>query len=217
MTRITFYKLVLGLSALSIITLVLVANMMMNSHRSQQRYFTDLKTVEYESPARTLKSINRLNSFNYLITLDSKEQRLKRKLILRYRLSEQKAAQYTKVINRVSEQFSVPSDLLAALIKTESNYISKAVSHKNAIGPAQIIAKYWKKVCSGDLFNIDNNIQCAAIILNRYKQRCKNDWDCALVMYNVGPGNYYKKSSYYQQAGQRYLAKINRNLKRLNS
>ncbi|WP_198264087.1 lytic transglycosylase domain-containing protein [sulfur-oxidizing endosymbiont of Gigantopelta aegis] len=70
----------------------------------------------------------------------------------------------------MSSQYDIPSDLLAALIRTESNYYSQAVSHKNAIGPTQIIAKYWKKDCAADLFNIDNNIQCAAIILTRYKK-----------------------------------------------
>ncbi len=59
----------------------------------------------------------------------------------------------------------------------KEKFIIYGYALKNAIGPTQIIAKYWKKDCAENLFDISNNIQCAAIILTRYKDRCRNNWD----------------------------------------
>lgn len=223
MTKITLCKIALGFSSFSLLFLVVFANIMINKQKNNHKFATYFQSQPVSqshikaSTSKKQQTVSQVDTFKYLnYILDDKEEKLKEKLIKRYLLSIQKAEQYTKVISRVSEEYNISSDLLAALIRTESNYYSKAVSHKNAIGATQIIAKYWKNDCAENLFDIDNNIQCAAIILTRYKQRCRNNWDCTLKMYNIGPGNYYKKSKFYQQAGMRYLTKINKNLKLLN-
>lgn len=223
MTKILLCKIALGFSSFTLLLLVVFANVMINKPKSTNRfasYFPEQVTQPSQKKAvneKTIQSSTHVNTFQYLsYILDEEEEKLKEKLIKRYSLDAHKAEQYTKIIARVSEEYDIPSDLLAALIRTESNYYSKAVSHKNAVGATQIIAKYWKNECAENLFDINNNIQCAAIILTRYKSRCRNNWDCTLKMYNVGPGNYYKKNKFYQQAGIRYLTKINKNLKLLN-
>lgn len=222
MTKITFYKVALGFSSFSVLLVMILVNSAIHQHRHAQKSFTfkhaPLMPASLDDmPGKNIKASPRVNTFQYFsYTLNDKQEKLKEKLIKRYSLSTQKAEQYTKIITRVSHTYNIPSDLLAALIRTESNYRADAVSHKNAIGPTQIIAKYWKKECTGNLFDISNNIQCAGIILTRYKNRCRDDWDCTLKMYNIGPGNYYKKTKFYQQAGIRYVTKINKNLKLLN-
>lgn len=225
MTKITYCKMSLALSIFSLLFLIIFANIMIQKQKSNRQFAHHFSTtsdsyvnssMDASLKAKTQQT-SRVDTFQYLTyILDHKEEQLKEKLIKRYSLSIQKAEQYTKVITKVSLEYDIPSDLLAALIRTESNYYSKAVSHKNAIGPTQIIAKYWKKDCAENLFDISNNIQCAAIILTRYKGRCQNNWNCTLRMYNIGPGNYYKKTKFYQQAGMRYVTKIYKNLKLLN-
>ena len=218
MTKITFYKITLGFSFVFVMLLAVFANASITRQQNSQKFITQTRSVLPSAPIKSVDNMLRVNTFQYLsYILSDKEEALKEKLISRYSLSVKKAERYAKVIAKVSHTYNIPTDLMAALIRTESNYFDRAVSHKNAVGPAQIIAKYWKNDCAKDLFNISNNIQCAAIILNRYKSMCRNNWDCALKMYNVGPGNYYKKTKYYQQAGVRYLSKINKNRKRLNS
>lgn len=221
MTNITIYKVFFGIFAFFALSLVIIANANLYSHQKNQKEIIQVKPDIHSIPKKQIKKNKkpvRVKTFRYFAyILNDKEEQLKEKLIKRYRLDVHKAEQYAKVIAKVSRSYNIPSDLLAALIRTESNYLDQAVSHKNAIGPAQIIAKYWKKECADDLFDIDNNIQCAGIILSQYNKVCRKDWDCTLQMYNVGPRNYYKKNNYYKSAGKRYLAKINRNLKRLNS
>ncbi|MCW8930715.1 MAG: transglycosylase SLT domain-containing protein [Gammaproteobacteria bacterium] len=226
MTKILLCKITLGFSVFVLLFFIVFANVMINKQKNNNQFATyfpasttqSLKTSVENVPFQKKTQLSsRVNTFQYLsYILDDKEEKLKEKLMKRYSLNTKKAEQYTKVISKVSEKYNIPSDLLAALIRTESNYYSKAVSHKNAIGPTQIIAKYWKNDCAENLFDIGNNVQCAAIILNRYKERCRNNWDCTLKMYNIGPGNYYKNNKFYQQAGIRYLTKINKNLKLLN-
>jgi hypothetical protein len=215
----------MGFSFSVVLLLVVIVNMTMtmNYKKYDQKFTTQYhisNTPQFKNNNHPLQkiTISRVNTFQYLsYILTNEEEILKEKLIKRYALNYKKAEQYAKIIAKVSDEHDIPSDLLAALIRTESNYSNKAVSHKKAIGPTQIIARYWKKDCAENLFDIANNIQCAAIILTQYKERCRNNWSCALKMYNIGPTNYYKKNAFYNKAGLRYLTKITHNLKLLNS
>ena len=46
---------------------------------------------------------------------------------------------YDDIIKEASTKYSVPEDLIKAVIKQESNYMPNAVSHKGAIGLMQIM------------------------------------------------------------------------------
>jgi len=137
---------------------------------------------------------------------------LSKKLKSKFKMSKHKANKYAEVIVDVSSTERIDPDLMVALIRTESNFDENAISHANAVGPAQIIEKFWLNYCPGNLKEISHNIKCSAKIINKYLKRCNNNLVCALKMYNVGPSN-LDKNDYYLKAGKRYITKINKYLK----
>ena len=71
---------------------------------------------------------------------------------------------------------------------------------------------YWKEFCgNNDLHDPEQNVYCGAMILSYLMDRCKGNYSCALSAYNVG---FYGDR---WQAGKRYIAKIDRNVVKLQS
>lgn len=125
-----------------------------------------------------------------------------------YKLDRAKSIDFAQWIMTSSLYNNVPKQILAGVIMTESSFRINVTSRVGATGPAQVRPIFWEDECSGDLTNPSDNIDCAGLILRRYYEKyCEEDWQCALKTYNVGPTN-LKRSSYYRQAGQRYLEKV---------
>ena len=97
---------------------------------------------------------------------------------------------YDSIINEASEKYSVPKDLIKAVIKQESNYMPNAVSSKGAIGLMQIMPSTGallgiedEETLKDPYVNIMTGTKYLSQMLNRYDGRL----DLSLSAYNAGP------------------------------
>ena len=97
---------------------------------------------------------------------------------------------YDNIIKEASEKYSVPKDLIKAVIKQESNYMPNAVSSKGAIGLMQVMPSTGallgiedKELLKDPYTNIMTGTKYLSQMLNRYDGRL----DLSLSAYNAGP------------------------------
>ena len=97
---------------------------------------------------------------------------------------------YDSIINEASEKYSVPKDLIKAVIKQESNYMPNAVSSKGAIGVMQVMPSTGallgiedKELLKDPYTNIMTGTKYFSQMLNIYDGRL----DLSLSAYNAGP------------------------------
>lgn len=105
---------------------------------------------------------------------------------------------YKESVELYSKKFNVDPNLVYAVIKAESNFDTKAVSKKNAIGLMQITFKTgeWgakelklKDYTFDSLFNQETNIMIGCWYLSTLMKQFDNDLQLALTAYNAGSGN----------------------------
>ena len=97
---------------------------------------------------------------------------------------------YDSIINEASKKYSVPENLIKAVIKQESNYMPNAISSKGAIGLMQIMPSTGallgiedKESLKDPYTNIMTGTKYLSQMLNRYDGRL----DLSLSAYNAGP------------------------------
>ena len=119
------------------------------------------------------------------------------------------ASEFSGWILEASERQKIHPDILASLLITESSFRKHVVSHVGAVGPAQVRPEYWSEYCcmtEALLSDPKANINCGAMVLAYFKDRCLGSLQCALRAYNVG------LHSQRIKAAQRYLNKIKKYL-----
>ncbi|MDE0193528.1 MAG: lytic transglycosylase domain-containing protein [Gammaproteobacteria bacterium] len=136
-----------------------------------------------------------------------------------FRLKPSIADEFGGWILEASTRQTLPPELLASLIMTESSFRKEVGSAMGAVGPGQVRPDLWGAWCGVNLADPEENVDCAARILAHYVELCaQNSTDaaaCALRSYNVGYRN--RNNRYYFAAADRYLAKIERYLDDLRS
>ena len=115
---------------------------------------------------------------------------------------------YLKEIKKQAKRQEIPSDLIFAIMHSESSFNPRATSHIPAYGLMQIVPKtagidaynylYKKKklVSSSYLYNSTNNITMGSAYLHilyyKYLKKIKNPTSrlyCTIAAYNTGAGN----------------------------
>ena len=108
-----------------------------------------------------------------------------------------KPEEYIPFVEKYAEEYGVPTDLVYAVIKTESGFDSSAVSSKGAIGLMQMMPATFEWLTDdilrehlgiGMLYDPETNIKYGTYYLSRLYNRF-GDWDTALAAYNGGEGN----------------------------
>lgn len=106
---------------------------------------------------------------------------------------------YKEVVSIYVEEYNVEENLIFAVIKAESNFDSKAVSNKNAIGLMQLMEETAKDLArkenieldynnvKEDLCDVYKNINIGTKYLSTLLERYQNK-ELALVAYNAGIG-----------------------------
>ena len=110
---------------------------------------------------------------------------------------------YSSSIITASKRYSLPIELIKAVITTESNWYSKAKGKANCIGLMQI------RNGSNDYHR---NIMNGTGILKHYLNKCKNDTAKALTAYNMGYTGmlrYYRKHGHASNYAERVLKFFN--------
>ncbi|MBP2650363.1 MAG: slt 1 [Firmicutes bacterium] len=109
---------------------------------------------------------------------------------------------YASIINKYAGQEGVDSYLVAAVIKAESSFNSRALSKTGALGLMQVMPDTWRlvnaklKVCeerhSGDCafqcyYDPDLNIHIGTAYLGQLVRRYNGNLVLAIAAYNAGP------------------------------
>ena len=96
-----------------------------------------------------------------------------------------------------AEQYGVPETVVYAVIKTESNFDSGAVSSAGAVGLMQMMPETFEWLTdeilfdhleSGMLYDPETNIKYGTYLLSRFYDRY-GDWELVFAAYNGGVGN----------------------------
>ena len=135
------------------------------------------------------------------------------RLVKGFGVKPEVASEFSGWILEASERQKIHPDILASLLITESSFRKNVISHAGAVGPAQVIPKYWSEYCGvseAHLSDPEANVHCGAMVLAYFKDRCLGSLQCALRAYNVGLHN-----QRLYEAAQRYLTKIRKYLARL--
>lgn len=104
---------------------------------------------------------------------------------------------FIKYINKYSQEYKVDKNIIAAIVKIESDFTPEAISQANARGLMQIIPDTGKWVANklGEEFNLDKllnpevNIKYGTYYLSWLIDYYENNLDYAVMAYNAGFGN----------------------------
>ena len=105
---------------------------------------------------------------------------LEEKIASHFPIPQTEANEFATWIVRSADKHGIDEILLTSIVATESSFRKDAVSHKGAIGPAQIMPKYWEEFCAPLDLNVpSDNIECGARILSHLMEQC---WDESCAM-----------------------------------
>lgn len=96
-------------------------------------------------------------------------------------------SKYDSLITQASETHGVSFPLVKAVIKVESNFNPRAVSHKGAQGLMQIMPETAKLLNISDPFDPWENIMGGTRYLRSLLDKFSGDLQLALAGYNAGP------------------------------
>jgi soluble lytic murein transglycosylase-like protein len=94
----------------------------------------------------------------------------------------------TEMIREVSARYHVDPALVRAVIQTESNWNSNAVSRTGALGLMQLVPGTAHELGVSNAFDPKQNLDGGVRYLHTLLQRYNGDLDKALAAYNAGPG-----------------------------
>ncbi len=98
---------------------------------------------------------------------------------------------WSYAIERASLKYSLSPELIAAVIKAESNFNAHVVSSKGAEGLMQIMPATQDYLDLQDPFNPESNIMAGSAYLREQLDKF-GSIELALAAYNAGPGNVLK-------------------------
>jgi soluble lytic murein transglycosylase-like protein len=92
-----------------------------------------------------------------------------------------------EMLSRAGHEHNLDVDLLASLVKAESNGDTRAVSRAGARGLTQLMPATAKDMGVTDSFKPDDNLRGGAAYLDQLLTRYRDNLALALAAYNAGP------------------------------
>ena len=96
-------------------------------------------------------------------------------------------ADLDEMLAEAGGQHNIDADLLASIVKAESNGNTRAVSHAGARGLMQLMPKTAAEEGVDDTFRVDENVRGGTTYLNELLVRYHDNIALALAAYNAGP------------------------------
>jgi len=113
-----------------------------------------------------------------------------------WRFSEQSQplwqSKYNEIIIAAARHFDVDAALVSAVIKAESDYNPRTLSHKGARGLMQLMPATAKRFGVADSFDPTENIYAGTRYLRWLLKTFDGNADLAVAAYNAGEGNVWK-------------------------
>lgn len=116
---------------------------------------------------------------------------------------------YDDLIHEAAAAHGLEFALIKAMIRAESAFNPRAVSHAGAMGLMQIMPANLNTLNLSDPFDPGQNIKAGTLYLKRLLARYDEDLDMALAAYNAGPGvvDYYRGIPPYKET-QDYVERV---------
>ena len=122
-----------------------------------------------------------------VVRVDARTGRLVRTVAPpRARTSAAEPVAYSRAVEQIAAEHSVPPELIHSVIEVESNYNPYAVSPKGALGMMQLIPDTARRFGVSNVFDPVDNIQGGARYLRYLLDLYDGDFRLALAAYNAG-------------------------------
>ncbi len=95
-------------------------------------------------------------------------------------------AEYDGIVKVMAREYRVPAQLIHSIIKVESNYNSRAVSHKGAMGLMQLMPATAKQYGVKDIFDPMENIEGGVKYIRDLMKLYDKNTNLVLAAYNAG-------------------------------
>jgi len=130
---------------------------------------------------------------------------------------ERKTLPYLPAIKKYASKYGVDENLIKAMIRQESCFNPKALSHAGAMGLMQLMPGTANYLKVKNAWNSEQNIEGGVKYISQQLKRFKGDKKLALAAYNAGPGKVIKYNGIppYRET-QGYVKKIMAEYDRLN-
>jgi hypothetical protein len=99
---------------------------------------------------------------------------------------------YNEIIVEAAKKFDVDAALVSAVIKAESDYNPRTVSHKGARGLMQLMPATAERFGVTNSFDPGQNIHAGTKYLRWLLKKFDGNADLAVAAYNAGEGNVWK-------------------------
>jgi soluble lytic murein transglycosylase-like protein len=124
-------------------------------------------------------------------------------------------SKYNDVIVAAARRFDVDAALVSAVIKAESDYNPRTVSHKGARGLMQLMPATAKRFGVTNSFDPEENIHAGTKYLRWLLNKFDNNADLAVAAYNAGEGNVMKYSGVPPfRETVNYINRISKNIRK---
>ncbi len=115
---------------------------------------------------------------------------------------------YDLMIREASESYGIPAAFIKAVIKIESNFNPRAVSHAGAMGLMQLMPATAEHMGVTDPFDPRQNIMGGTKFLRRLSDRYDGDINLILSGYHAGPGNVERVGGIPFEKTQQYVRNV---------